>query len=311
MAGAWAVRPLVASDWDAVAGVLNGWFAAYLDHLDYRRGVLDYLDGVLGWTDGPSVVAEGPDGLVGVLVGGFRRAVFDGASLRVVNLGVLAVHPGVRRQGLAGALEAAFAARSLAGGADLISLVTQEVYRSHQFYAAAGYRVVERFQPLGAAIGEVERLPGLLEVDGPTFRRLQPRLPARPGVITEVDVAPSRVDHPDVPVRYFLGGRAGAAVAAWPARVRVEGTWRYVRSAQLLEAFGDGVALQATVAGALAWAKAAGCDGVLAMPTVRSLPPGFTPEGGSWTLRYARGLTPAGEAAVAAARAYDEVCPAP
>lgn len=308
--GELVTRALTRADLDAVAGVLNGWFASYVDHLDYRRGVLDFLDATLGYVDGPSVVAEIGGELVGVVLVGLRDAVLDGARLRVVNLGVLATSPLHRRQGIAKAVEAAMAARAVAMGADLVSLLTQEIYRGHRFYDAAGYRVIERFQPPGAAIGEVGRVPGVMEVAPDVFWRMRRDVP-RPGAITEVDVPAPPADHPDVPVRCFIGGPAGVAVATWPVRVRIEGRFRDVVGAQILRAWGDGDALQATAAAALAWCKARGAEGILAMPTVRAIPGGFSTEGGSWTLRYARGLTPAGQAAVAAATRYDEVCPAP
>jgi GNAT superfamily N-acetyltransferase len=304
------IRELVDADLDALPRVLNPWFASYLDHLDYTRPVLDFLDHAVWRGRRLGVVAEGERGLAGVVLTGQRAASYRGAPLQALNLSLLAVDPFVRRQGLARRLLGAVGELGRQAGADLIALNTMEIYRSHRVYEACGYRLVERFQALGAGIGEVAPIQGVREVGPETFLRFRPPRAGREGAIVE-DPLPPVTTHPAVPLRYWLGGRAGVATALWPVRLRVEGEVQDVLAAQIIDAWGDGVELDATLSTALVEAKEAGADGVIQMPCVQTTPTGMTTEGGSWTLRYAIGLTDAGRAAVGEASAYDEVCPAP
>ncbi|HMV67002.1 MAG TPA: hypothetical protein PKA64_09140, partial [Myxococcota bacterium] len=94
------VRELVDADLDALPGALNGWFASYLDHVDYTREVLDFFDRAVWRGRRLGVVAASERGLAGVVITGERAARFEGTPLRSLNLSVLAVDPWVRRQGL-------------------------------------------------------------------------------------------------------------------------------------------------------------------------------------------------------------------
>lgn len=305
------LRPVADGDLDAAARVLNPWFVSYVDHLDYSAGMLRFLDRAV-WAEGRVGVAAWQSGhLCGVLIGGLRQARFGGQRLRSVNISLVAVDHRLRRQGVGRRMVEAFAALSREAGADLLSLNTMEIYRSHQLYEVTGFRRLERFQAPGAQIGEVVEVPGVRQVDAATFVSRRPlRLP-RPGAIAEGPALPPPGDDPVVPVRWYLGGRAGVATATWPVRLRVDGEHQLVRSCQVLDAWGEGVELAATLSTALAHAKAEGCGGVYQLPCVTTVHESMRTGGAGWTLRYARGLTAAGEAAVSEARAYDEVCPAP
>lgn len=304
------IRELVQADLDALPRVLNPWFISYVDHMDYTRPVLDFFDRSVWCGRLVGVIAESERGPAGVVMCGQRDASFEGRPLQALNLSILAVDPFVRRQGVARRLLTAMADLGKQRGADLISLNTMEIYASHKVYEACGYRLVERFQPWGAGIGEVEVIRGVREVDPATFARFRPRRPCRPGAIVEEPMMPPAT-HPAVPVSHWLGGKAGVSLAVWPVRVRVEGQLQDVKAAQILDAWGGGVELDATLSTALVRAKAVGCDGVIQMRCVQAVATGLTDEGGSWTLRYAIGLTEAGREAVGRAAAYDEVCPAP
>jgi GNAT superfamily N-acetyltransferase len=303
-------------DLPALASRLNGWFASYVDHLDYREDVLGFLrDHVTGPLDA-SVVAEDERGLLGVWLAGVRDAAVGGergAPRRVANLAVLAVSPVVRRQGLASALEAAGAARARALGADAIGLMTQEIHPARSFYERRGYRVVSRFQPPGAQIGEVERVAGVREVDlVDALERLgDPAAP--PGVLVEAPrPLPTGLGVEGLRVRAFVGGDAVVVLGVWPVLIRIDGAFRPVASAEILHLRGGGTPLLATLATALAAAREAGCAGCYALPGV-DLPPGvgFGVEGAGWTLRMARGLDPASHRRVEALRGWHAWHPAP
>ncbi len=307
----WTLRELVDEDFPRLAEVLNPWFQTYVDHLDYSTTLLDFLDRAV-WAEGRiGVVAEKEGQLAGVAIGGMRKASFQGTALRSVNVTLVAVSPRIRRQGLASAMIEGFATVGGARGGDLVSLNTMEIYQSHKLYESSGFRLIERFQAPGAGIGEVVNVPGVREVDATIFARLRPPRAGRPGSILEALTFPPPPDHPAVTVRWFAGGRAGVSTAVWPVRLRVNGEHQLIKSCQILDAFGSGMDLDATMSTALYSAKAEGCEGVYQLPCVPALASGFSTQGGGWTLRYARGLTEAGKAAVAAAKAYDEVCPAP
>jgi ribosomal protein S18 acetylase RimI-like enzyme len=308
------VRALAPGDLDRLAERLNGWFASYRDHLDYRPDVLAFLDAVL-WGDGDvSTVAEHAEhGLVAALLAGARPATApDGGSLLVAHLGPLAVSPFFRRQGLAARLHDAAAARARSKDVDAITLLTQEIYPAWRFYEAQGYRLIERFQPYGCAIGEVTAHPAVARVDADTWQRARPPREPRAGSVAEGPVAPPP-DHPAVPVTWWLAprGLAGVAVALWPARVRIDGRFEPIVSLELLDGWGEEPAWSATVAAAAAWARDAGADGMYTMPWGAPPVPGMGVGDNPWVRRYALGLTARGAEAVAAATAWDAWPPAP
>lgn len=302
------IRPLQTDDIVPLAASLNGWFAGHLSHLDYQEPLIRWLIEVVGVEGDASVVAvDDQDRLVGCWLAGLRRAHFGGQAVRVSHLWALAVSPLARRQGLARQLEAASAA---IGSPDVLTCYTEEVYASARVYPKLGWRLLERFQPLGAMIGEVEPVSGVVEVSPAHWDASRPAREARAGAVVEAPL-PACAEGGGVRIRRFLGGRAGVAVAVWPVRLRVDGRVTPVWSAQILDAYGPAPHLLAVTAHALWDAKQAGADAALVLPTVRDTAAGFTTEGGSWTLRFARGVTELGEAVVAEARCWDEVCPVP
>ncbi len=307
------LRPLERSDLPALAARLNGWFASYADHLDYRADVLGFLrDHVTGPQDA-SVVAEDERGLLGVWLAGVRDASVGGARCRVGNLAVLAVSPVVRRQGLASRLEAAGAARAAGLGAEAMGLMTQEIHPAWRFYARLGYRVVARFQAPGAQIGDVQRVPGVREVDlADALDRLGDPV-GSPGVLVEAPrPLPTGLGVDGLRVRAFVGGDAVVVLGLWPVLIRVDGTFRPVASAEIMHLRGTGTPLLATLATALAVARETGCEGCYALPGV-TLPDGvgFGVDGAGWTLRMARGLDAAGSRRVEALGAWHAWSPAP
>lgn len=306
-------RPVEDGDDPALAKVLNGWFASYRDHLDYAPPTLDFLKRWMWGQRSASVLLEADGQLAAMCLTGVRPARFRGKDLRVGHIGPLAVNPFLRRKGLGVRVTEAACERAAELGCDAVTLLTQEIYPAHKLYRRAKFRQIERFQPHGAAIGEVQAPPWAKEVSAATFVAARPERAGRPGAVVECrgsDLPQSAP--PDVVVRTFLGPDAGVATVTWPVRVRVHGSFISGRSCQLFDAWGEGTPLMGTIAAALSAAHAEGCEGAYYMPwSGLADVPGFSAEGGPWVLRMSYGLTPLGEAVVDACEAWDAVDPSP
>ncbi len=306
------IRPMTPDDAESARTFVNGWFSVYRDHLDYDSGVWNALRHSL-WRHGDLSLWATWDGQpAGMVMAGRRAVTFDGQRLVSAHVGPVAVNPFFRRKGVARGLIRSLQDHAASAGVDLLSLMAQEIYPFHKLYTATGFRLVERFQPLGAQFGDLQVPDWADPVPVDRWDAVRPASQAREGALTEQPPASRFLEgNPDVPVKAFHWKGAGVLVALWPVLVRVGSTRERVWSCQVVDAFGTGQALGLVTATALAWARRHGCEGAYLMPTVGSVPDGFSTEGAPWVHRYCKGVSAAGTSAVEQATRYDQACPAP
>lgn len=305
------IRPTTEADLDRLPEVLQTGFATYTEHLEYTPAVLRALR---RWPTSDRDVSQSVeiDGrLVGAFLAGLRPAEVAGVPLTVCHPWVLAVLPHLRRQGVASALLTATADAARAAGADVIALITQEIYLSHKLYLKNGYRVVERFRQRWRPDEAFQAPhPGAREVDAAAFAALRPQLPARSGALVE-GPEDALFDDPLFKTRFFVAGAAGVSTCVWRVLVGPFGRRAPADAVEILHAFGDGPDLDAALYAAAVAGRADGGTGLYYGPALRRELPGFSEDGMGWVLRYAAPLTARGSEALDAVTAWDHVQPAP
>jgi ribosomal protein S18 acetylase RimI-like enzyme len=305
------IRPARASDLEQLPDVLQAGFATYTEHLEYTTEVLAALQRWPTTSVDVSQAVEIDGRLVGAFLAGVRPGEVDGEPVTVCHPWVLAVLPHLRRQGVASALLTATADAARAAGADVIGLITQEIYLSHKLYLRNGYRVVERFRQRWRADEVLDHdVPGAVEVDAATFASRRPYLPARPNALAE-GPKDALFDEPLFRTRFFVAGAAGVGTCRWRVLVGPYGRRQPAWAVEILQAFGDGPDLDAALSAAARAGREDRGTGLYYSPALRREIAGFSEEGMGWVLRYAAPLSDRGAAALDRVTAWDHLQPAP
>ena len=299
----------MAADYESLAGVLNLAFSNYRDATRYQDPILDFYREWM-WSDGISLALASQDSLYGVLMAGYREALFEDETLRIVHIGPAGIVPRHRRKGLGTEMMRKVCQKAREDGADLLSLTTESAYGAHRMYRRSGFNVLEAYRPL--VYGFNANTPKYVVHDVVERRdtwRSTPSPNTREKCIQEVGPLspppPTRLRP-----RQYEHQNGIAKTLQWPVLSRRGSTENLSYATQLVH-WEPGEEPRKLIESVLAIAQAESSICVYALRSTAESLTGFSSRGAPLVYRMVRALTDKGHDVVAKAKHYNEICPAP